>query len=656
MRTGLIMLHDLAVTVLALLGSFYLHFEPSALDERWPLLRFVLPAFVLLAAIVYAMFNLDRPGWRFASMSDLTNIIAAAAVLASALLLLDYVLVAPNVYGGYFFGKKTIVIYFLLQTALLGGPRLAYRVFHEHGIRKPAGGNVAAATLLLGNIRDAETLLRAYEFEAASGLRVVGILSPSRADQRRSVRGVKVLGALDDLESVAAALKARGTTVKHVVFTPSAFLDDSPSEAIFAASRRLDIATSRALPPDSSLSFRLAPISPEELILRPVIGIDATLAKRAVRGRAVVVTGGGGSIGAEICRRVVELGGERLLVVENSEPALHAIVEELSRLTTGCRIEGHLADIRDRDRMFVLFAAFRPGLVFHAAALKHVPILERDWSEAVKTNVLGSINVTDAAVAAEAEALVMISTDKAVKPVSVLGATKRFAEMYCQALDAEISARNGKRRYPSRLIAVRFGNVVGSNGSVVPKFRAQIEAGGPVTVTHPDMVRYFMTIREACDLVLSAACHATTEPLGGVSVYVLNMGQPISIVALANRLIRLSGLEPGRDIEVVFTGIRPGERLKETLFEPDNPQFEIGVAGVVAARPVFPPAATIRDALDSVRQALISDPANVMDRIRRVVGTTNDEAASAASLLPTGDTAPDAGDHDEPGVGGMAAR
>ena len=201
--------------------------------------------------------------------------------------------------------------------------------------------------------------------------------------------------------------------------------------------------------------------------------------------------------------------------------------------------------------------------MFHAAALKHVPILERDWSEGVKTNIFGSVNVADAALAAGAEAMVMISTDKAIEPVSMLGLTKRFAEMYCQALDHDLAQGRAKRM---RLISVRFGNVLASNGSVVPKFKAQIEAGGPVTVTHPEMVRYFMTIREACDLVITAATHALGALRPSVSVYVLNMGQPVKIVDLAERMIRLSGLQPGEDIEIVFTGMRPGERLNEILF------------------------------------------------------------------------------------------
>ena len=229
-------------------------------------------------------------------------------------------------------------------------------------------------------------------------------------------------------------------------------------------------------------------------------------------------------------------------------------------------------------------ADFKPDIVFHAAALKHVPLLEQDWGEGVKTNVFGSVNVADAAVAAGAAAMVMISTDKAIEPVSVLGATKRFAEMYCQALDGEFARRGDGRSAAMRLIAVRFGNVLASNGSVVPKFKAQIEAGGPVTVTHPDMVRYFMTIREACDLVVTAASHALAPERTGVSVYVLNMGQPVKIVDLAERMIRLSGLEPGRDIDIVFTGIRPGERLHEILFAREEPTAPIGIEGIVAAQ------------------------------------------------------------------------
>jgi O-antigen biosynthesis protein WbqV len=235
-----------------------------------------------------------------------------------------------------------------------------------------------------------------------------------------------------------------------------------------------------------------------------------------------------------------------------------------------------------------------------------VPILERDWSEGVKTNIFGSVNVADAAVASGAEAMVMISTDKAIEPVSMLGLTKRFAEMYCQALDHDLAAQlDGKPRM--RLISVRFGNVLASNGSVVPKFKAQIETGGPVTVTHPDMVRYFMTIREACDLVITAATHALAPVRPDVSVYVLNMGQPVKILDLAERMIRLSGLQPGHDIDIVFTGMRPGERLNEILFANEEPAVEIGVAGIMAAKPNEPPMQALRKWIAALEQAIARD-------------------------------------------------
>jgi O-antigen biosynthesis protein WbqV len=342
------------------------------------------------------------------------------------------------------------------------------------------------------------------------------------------------------------------------------------------------------------------------------VKIDYHRLEDFVRNKSIIVTGGGGSIGAEICDRIVTFGAGRVLVIENSEPALHAVLEMLAAKQSRAKIEGRLADVRDRTRIFRLMNVFRPDIVFHAAALKHVPLLEQDWAEGVKTNVFGSVNVADAAVAAGAGAMVVISTDKAIEPVSVLGASKRLAEMYCQALDNDFARRGGAHERAMRLIAVRFGNVLASNGSVVPKFKAQIEAGGPLTVTHPEMVRYFMTIREACDLVVTAASHALAAGQAGVAVYVLNMGQPVKIVDLAERMIRLSGLEPGRDIDITFTGIRPGERLQEILFAREEPTAPIGIEGIVAAKPVSPSLEAMRGWLAALEQGLAREDRSVI--------------------------------------------
>jgi O-antigen biosynthesis protein WbqV len=277
-------------------------------------------------------------------------------------------------------------------------------------------------------------------------------------------------------------------------------------------------------------------------------------------------------------------------------------MESLGGRRSNVAIDGRIADIRERERVLALLTEFGPDIVFHAAALKHVPILERDFGEGVKTNIFGTVNVADASLAAGAKAMVMISTDKAIEPVSMLGLTKRFAEMYCQARDHEL-ARAASSAPQMRLISVRFGNVLASNGSVVPKFKAQIEAGGPVTVTHPEMVRYFMTIREACDLVITSASHALGGATHDVSVYVLNMGQPVRIADLAHRLIRLSGLVPGEDIEIVYTGIRPGERLHEQLFTTGEPPTNIGIEGITAAKPFEPSTATVQGWIRSLEDA-----------------------------------------------------
>jgi len=412
--------------------------------------------------------------------------------------------------------------------------------------------------------------------------------------------------------------EARGTHIMRLIFTPSALVAEAAPESTLMRARRLGLQTSR-LPAlsEGGEAVQLSPVAVEDLLLRDSVTIDYHRLEEVVRGKSILVTGGGGSIGAEICDRVVTFGAARLIVVEHSEVALHTVLETLRAKGTAAEIDGRIADVRDRERIMRVFADYRPEIVFHAAALKHVPLLERDWGEGIKTNVFGSVNVIDAAVAAGATALVMISTDKAIEPVSVLGATKRLAEMYAQALDADFVRRAAAGHPAMRLIAVRFGNVLASNGSVVPKFKAQIEAGGPVTVTHPDMVRYFMTIREACDLVVTAASHALASERTDVSVYVLNMGQQVRIVELAERMIALSGLEPGRDIEITFTGVRPGERLHEILFAHNEPTVEIGIAGIVAAKPESPSVDAMKRWLATLEQGLARNDRSVIYGVLR---------------------------------------
>ncbi|MGM4906706.1 SDR family NAD(P)-dependent oxidoreductase [Tardiphaga sp. 866_E4_N2_1] len=606
-RNWMIATHDAIVTAAAVVLSFVLRFDGENLWDRLPLLLNILPYFVVFSFFVCYLFNLTTTKWRFISLPDLLNIIKASTVLTGALLVLDYIFLAPNVYGTFFLGKTTIIIYWFIEIFFLSGTRLAYRYFRYTRTRNQARAMDASPALLIGRAADAEVFLRGIESGAVKRMWPVGILSPAMSDRGQAIRGVPVLGGIDDLGNVVDDFSTRQRPIERIVMTPSAFEAEALPESVLMRARKLGLTVSRIPSLEESRDTpQLAPVAVEDLLLRPSVKIDYARLENFVRGKAIVVTGGGGSIGYEICDRVITFGAARLLIIENSEPALHAAMEKLAAKVTSAEIEGRIADVRDRERIHQLMIAFKPDAVFHAAALKHVPILERDWGEGVKTNIFGSVNVADAALASGADAMVMISTDKAIEPVSMLGLTKRFAEMYCQALDGDAISGSAAKS-PMRLISVRFGNVLASNGSVVPKFKAQIEAGGPVTVTHPDMVRYFMTIREACDLVVTAATHAMNAQHADASVYVLSMGQPVKIVDLADRMIRLSGLQPGYDIDIVFTGVRPGERLNEILFADQEPTSEIGIAGIVAARPNELPLETLNSWLAILRKAIEAD-------------------------------------------------
>ncbi|WP_232627796.1 polysaccharide biosynthesis protein [Methylobacterium sp. Leaf118] len=589
LKTAVMVAHDLAATAAAVVLTFVFRFQGDLLAERLHALPLLLPPFLVYAGLIYAWFKLYRTKWRFASLPDLAGIVRAASVMALTLLVIDYVLVSANLYGFYFFGKVAIALYWVLQVFLLGGPRLAFRYLKYARSRQTQAKAATTPTLLLGRGADIEIVLRAIESGSVKRLAPKGILSPRADEAGQMMRGVPVLGGFRDLERVVTDLAGRGAAVRRLVATPSALAPESEPDDLIARARRLGLPLARVTSLGEGMrDAELAPLEIEDLLLRPTVAIDRPRLEAFLVGARVVVTGGGGSIGSEICARAIAFGAAALLVIENSEPALHGVLNAPALLHAEAEVEGALADIRDRERLHALLRDFRPTHVFHAAALKQVPYLERDWAEGIKTNVFGSINVAEATVAAGARALVMISTDKAIEPVSQLGVTKRFAEMVAQSLDAEQSGVGA-----TRLIAVRFGNVLGSAGSVVPVFKAQIARGGPVTVTHSEMVRYFMTVREASDLVLTAASHADAEGRGDTgeqraAVYVLKMGQPVRIRDLAERMIRLAGFEPGEDIEVQVTGARPGERLNEILFAKEEPRVQLaGIDGVMAAKPVF---------------------------------------------------------------------
>ncbi|HLW93455.1 MAG TPA: SDR family NAD(P)-dependent oxidoreductase [Roseiarcus sp.] len=641
-----VIIHDLATTPVAIGLALFLSF-PIVAPLRVEALVWIFPLFTVYAGVIYRLSRLYEAKWRFASLPDLFNIFRAASILAVSLVIVDLGLVARGAVEGFVFGEKVCFVYWILQMVLLGGPRLAYRYWRYAESRRVGRRERVPAILVLGRSTEAEIVLRSIEEGMRRRFAARGVLSPRASDKGASIRGVPVLGGYDELERVVSEANEEGAPISRLVFAPSEFASGAESERLVATARRLGIALSRLQTIEFGRSA-IAPVDVEDLLFRRAVASDRERLAEFIRDRRILVTGGGGSIGAEICARVVALGAAELMIVDNSEPALFAIDEKLAALPATTRLRATVADVRDAARISALFEEFKPEVVFHAAALKQLPQLEVDWAEGVKTNVLGSANVVDAAAVIGA-AVVLISTDKAVDPVSVLGATKRLSEMYAQLVDGERA-----RLSAPRLISVRFGNVLGSVGSVVPKFKGQIERGGPVTVTHPDMVRYFMTVREAVDLVISAAAHAAAGG-GGVraSVYVLKMGQPARILDLAERMIRLAGYEPGVDIEIVFTGARRGERLNEILFSTDEPVVEIGVEGVTAAQTPSVDRAAMTRWLGELSTAASSGDRDAAERVlaeaipsygramQRSVATVTDLALHRASagVFRAGETA-----------------
>ena len=601
----IVLFHDLFMTVLAVYGAFFLRFSESQFLLRVHYISLAMPLVLLAAISIYTYSGLYRGRWRFASIPDLVQIIHAVFGMAVLMLIVDYVLVSQNFYGTFFVGKVTIILYAMLQGALLGLPRLAFRYWRYHRIMAAGMDQSRIPTLIIGKESEVVSVLQAIEMQSLRGLMPAGVVTLRASRAGEKLRGIAILGSVDQLEEIVDDQQHRDNKIGRLIATESALAPEAKPDQLLAAARRLGLPIWRMqqVLEDGASSAQLAPLDIEALLFRDSVTIDRSRLGRLIAQQRVAITGGGGSIGGELAQRISALGASHVLIIENSEPMLHQILEQLDRQNkVGC-VEGVLADIRDAQRITQVLHDFKPDLVLHAAALKHVPYLEAHWGEAVKTNIFGSKNVMQAAIEAGAKAVVMISTDKAIDPVSILGVTKRFAELYAQMLDQELAQSSSSQ---CRVISVRFGNVLGSNGSVIPKFRAQIAAGGPVTVTDPNMVRYFMTVREASELVLSAASHALETQRGEdhPSVYVLKMGQQVRILDLARNLISLSGFEPDVDIPIVFTGARPGERLHEIMFDRSEAVTETGIDGVLAAAPETVTRARMQQWIDALAKAV----------------------------------------------------
>jgi O-antigen biosynthesis protein WbqV len=620
---------DLALAAVAMfIAGFFRYGQELLLDSgagRLQALGYSVLAFVLICTVVFPLTGLYRRNWSYASLSELFVVIRAAfmasLIFVSMMFLFTRLQLIP---------RSVVAIELLLLAPLLMVIRLKSRIgelplFGSRPIRSLTRGNAGSVpVLLVGVCPAADLYLRALQTDPSSGYEPVGILDNSPDQHGLSLRGVPVLGALSDFELTFADLESQGKRPRHLIFAqPLMHHDEESVQKLIETAERLGIAVSRLSPATELRSanlvnrFELKTIELTDLLERPQKALDRAAIARLIFGCRVLITGAGGSIGSELVRQIAALGPSELILVDNSEYNLYQIDLELGETFPNVRRKAMICDVRDVARVNEIFDANHPELVFHAAALKHVPMVEMNPSEGILTNAIGTMNVAEAARRAKVRAMVQISTDKAVNTTSVMGASKRLAELYCQALDLDSAKTNAT----SRFMTVRFGNVLGSSGSLIPLFKRQISPGGPLTVTDPEMSRFFMTIREAVELTMQASAYGLQQGAGQGEIFVLDMGTPIKIIDIARRMIRLAGYTPDVDIKIRIIGRRPGEKLYEELFDSAEKRVESHVDGVLGAIPAPFPLKTLREAF-----ARISDAAS----------EGNEEAlfASVGQLLP----------------------
>ena len=553
-RNRFVLIGDIILTIVSVLGSFALRLDVGQLP-------FYFPAVVLMTVIalaikipVYYFFGLYRRLWIYASMGELrliTVAVTTASVLTSGVMAI--LIVTGNVLPGM--PRSALGIDWLLSLVLIGGSRFALRILAEQTMVSRVNGK-GKRVLIIGAGDAGALVVRELQKSSQLNLTPIGFLDDDPAKQKHAIHGVTVIGVVDDLLSIIELHRID----QVIIAIPSA-----PGKLVRFVDMicRIKGVPSRTMPGIYELIggkvsvSRLREVEITDLLRREHVHVNDEAVGAALEGKCVLVTGAGGSIGRELCRQIARRNPSQLVLLGHGENSIFESLLELQYDFPYHIFSPVIADVRNVERLASVFEQHEPHIVFHAAAHKHVPLMEANIVEAVTNNVIGTRNVVQAALDSNVERFVMISTDKAVRPASIYGATKRIAEMI--VLDA---ARTTYRAFT----VVRFGNVLGSRGSIIPIFKQQIASGGPLTITHPDMYRFFMTIPEAVYLVLQAA----SLEKGG-ETFVLNMGQPIRVLDLAEDLIRLSGLEPHRDIEISYTGIRPGEKLTEELWDEGTP-------------------------------------------------------------------------------------
>jgi O-antigen biosynthesis protein WbqV len=596
LRTSLIIFYDAAVAAAAFAGALLLRFDGMPPADAMHLFIYAAP-YAVVATILGLMFRIPQAVLRYTNGRDILLIMQMSALSVLVIIAAIFFLTRLDAYP-----RSALVILWLLHAAMVAAPRVASRFWHNRNRTvKPIsahnkGGSMA---LLVGAGDGADAFLREFHRQPNQPYRIIGILDDNPRTLGRQMHGLTVQGPLSKLRQIYETLRVKVGTPTTLIFTESHFVRRAEllqqAQELGLKVQQVPDITNLA---DGDKLTNLRPVLIEDLLGRAAHKIDMSPIEKLVQGKRVLVTGAGGSIGSELCRQLLRQKPKELVLVESSEFNLYSIEKELLGFDEDVSITPILQDVRNAQGIETTFATHKPQLVFHAAAYKHVPLVEFNPLAGLTTNVVGSKNVMEAAAKHGTENMVLVSTDKAVNPTNVMGATKRASELVAQTLKVDLP-----------VAIVRFGNVLGSSGSVIPLFRNQIESGGPLTVTHKDTMRYFMTIPEAVQLVLRAGAHSA-EQSENRPLFMLDMGEPVRIWDVAEQMVRLSGLEPGTDIEIVESGLRPGEKLKEELWYDAESMSETGVDGLfkvdansIETQAVRKQIATLEKALETQDQA-----------------------------------------------------
>jgi len=586
-RIATVAIHDIVMAAVSFEASVMLRYYTYGAPQE---IGFLWPATLVFTAVCFVAFwrtGLYRGIWYYSSFNDLAAIVKAVTI--SILVFLAIMFVATRLED---FPRTALLINWPLLIIMLAGPRFLYRALKDGNWRAALERNAEdrVPVLLVGAGDAAEMFIRDQSRSRTAGYRAVGILDDKPNRIGRDIRGVRVMGALSEMTEAVEALAKRGQRPQRLIIATESLdgaavrslLDEAEGLGMTLARlpRLTDFQSGEADTPGAGVNGTLRPIDIADLLGRPRKVLNRQEMAGLIKNRRVLVTGAGGTIGSELVRQIAQFEPAKIVLLDNGEYNLYRIDMELAEDFAALPRAAVLGDVRDAQRLAQVFASERPELVFHAAAFKHVPLNEQNPNEAALTNIIGTSYVAAACRDAGVDTMVLISTDKAVNPTNVMGASKRVAEMVCQSHNLAREGQTG-----TRFVTVRFGNVLGSTGSVVPLFQRQLAAGGPLTVTHPEITRYFMTTGEAVELVLQATAMPADEAGGGASLFVLDMGEPVRIQDLAQQMIRLAGRRPGVDVDIEFTGLRPGEKLYEELFHDAEQLVDTGREGIHLATP-----------------------------------------------------------------------